>query len=85
MFMGLISRPIYDDEGNMIHDGKYGIFPFIFHQLAKKSSKNRAAGTMETKANQHITRHSIRDMRLQKVIPAIKAKWPTQFGRELFI
>ena len=53
--------------------------------MAKKSSKNRAAGTLETKANQNITRHAIRKMLLQKIIPAIKEKWPTQFGKDIWL
>ncbi|XP_021736527.1 uncharacterized protein LOC110703077 [Chenopodium quinoa] len=49
MFMGMIGKPLFDAENNMIHDGKYGPFPFVKYERAKKKSKNRDAGTLETK------------------------------------
>ncbi|XP_021719034.1 uncharacterized protein LOC110686728 [Chenopodium quinoa] len=76
MFMGLIGKPLYDTDGGLLHDGKYGIFPFTVKQLAKKSSKNRVAGTWETKAIQNVNREVIRDMLVANVIPAIISKWP---------
>ncbi|XP_021731452.1 uncharacterized protein LOC110708858 [Chenopodium quinoa] len=85
MFMGLIGRVLQDEQGRIIHDGKYGIFPFVYEQMAKKSSKNRQAGTMELKAHQHVTKDIIRDMLLNKVIPAILEKWPRQLGRNVYI
>ncbi|XP_021775477.1 uncharacterized protein LOC110739318 [Chenopodium quinoa] len=51
MFMSLIGKALYDRNGGLLHDKKYGMFPFTVKQLAKKSSKNREAGTWETKAN----------------------------------
>ncbi|XP_021724895.1 uncharacterized protein LOC110692203 [Chenopodium quinoa] len=53
MFMAMIGKPLYDLIGNMLHDGKYGIFPFTYQQMAKKKSKNRDVGTLETKAVPH--------------------------------
>ncbi|XP_021764232.1 uncharacterized protein LOC110728869 [Chenopodium quinoa] len=50
MFMETIGKPLYGINGEMLHDGKYGIFPFTVQQVAQKSSKKRARGTMETKA-----------------------------------
>lgn len=55
MFMAVISRPLYDVNGVLLHDGKFGIFPFVVHERAKKTSKNRPAGTLETKAVQNVT------------------------------
>lgn len=72
MFMGVASRPLYDDEGNMIHDGKFGIFPFVFKEIAKRSSVNRAARTLETKVVPHITEPVMRDMIINIVIPSIR-------------
>ena len=43
MFMAMIAKPQHNTNGEMIHDGKYGIFNFIYEHRAKKSSKNRAA------------------------------------------
>ncbi|CAO2841571.1 unnamed protein product [Amaranthus hypochondriacus] len=76
MFMAVIGKPLYDIHGGLIHDGKYGIFPFTVKEMAKKSSKNRAAGTLVTKALQNVNRDVIRDMLLTKVIPSIQSKWP---------
>ncbi|XP_021771693.1 uncharacterized protein LOC110735817 [Chenopodium quinoa] len=58
-------------DGGLLHDGKYGIFPFIVKELAKKSSKIRAACTLVTKALQNVNKDVIREMLLTKVIPAI--------------
>ncbi|XP_021772544.1 uncharacterized protein LOC110736587 [Chenopodium quinoa] len=85
MFMGLIGKPLYDTNGELIHDGKYGMFPFTVKQLAKKSSKNRVAGTWETKAIQNVNREVIRDMLLTNVIPAIISKWPESLAKNVVI
>ncbi|CAO2838729.1 unnamed protein product [Amaranthus hypochondriacus] len=50
MFIAVIGKPLYDIHGGLIHDGKYGIFPFTVKEMAKKSSKNRAVDTLVTKA-----------------------------------
>ncbi|XP_021746034.1 uncharacterized protein LOC110711904 [Chenopodium quinoa] len=75
MFMGLIGKPLYDTNGGLLHDGKYGMFPFTVKQLARKSSKNRVVGTWETKAIQNVNRETIRDMLVTNVIPTIISKW----------
>ncbi|XP_021726134.1 uncharacterized protein LOC110693281 [Chenopodium quinoa] len=71
MFMGMIGKPLYDRSGNMLHDGKYGMFPFTYQQRAKKKSKNRDAGVMETKVVQSVTKEEIRKMLMTNIIPAI--------------
>ncbi|XP_074300824.1 uncharacterized protein LOC141632149 [Silene latifolia] len=43
MFMAAVSRPIYDGDGNLLFDGKIGIFPFTFQDPAKRNSKNETA------------------------------------------
>ncbi|XP_057791075.1 uncharacterized protein LOC131008200 [Salvia miltiorrhiza] len=48
-------RPIFDENGNVIFDGKISIFPFIEKVPAKRRSKNTSAGTLETKPLQSIT------------------------------
>ncbi|XP_021717632.1 uncharacterized protein LOC110685409 [Chenopodium quinoa] len=55
-------KPLYDRNGELLHDGKYGIFPFTVNERAKKSSKNRAASTWETKTLQNVNREVIREM-----------------------
>ncbi|XP_021763980.1 uncharacterized protein LOC110728644 [Chenopodium quinoa] len=85
MFMGLIGKPLYDTDGGLLHDGKYGMFPFTVKQLAKKSSKNRVAGTWETKAIQNVNREVIKDMLVANVIPAIISKWPDSQPKHIVI
>lgn len=56
MFMCVVCRPIFAEDGSVIFDGKIGIFPFTEQIAAKRTSKNRPAGTLETKPIQSITR-----------------------------
>ncbi|XP_026451769.1 uncharacterized protein LOC113352116 [Papaver somniferum] len=51
MFLATVSRPRFDEFGNEIFDGKLGIFPFIAKEAAKRTSKNRPAGTLEDKTH----------------------------------
>ncbi|XP_021728124.1 uncharacterized protein LOC110695205 [Chenopodium quinoa] len=85
MFMAIIGKPLYGINGELLHDGKYGIFPFTVQDRAKKSSKNRAARTMVTRALQNVNIEVIRDMLLNKVIPAIMDKWPQSLPKNVFI
>ncbi|XP_021761306.1 uncharacterized protein LOC110726148 [Chenopodium quinoa] len=85
MFMGMIGKPLFDDEKNMIHDGKYGLFPFVKYERAKKKSKNKDAETLETKAIQSVTKECIREMLLTHVIPTFYEKWPQQLPKDIII
>ena len=55
MFMCAVTRPLILENGEVLFDGKIGIFPFTKHVPAKRKSKNRSAGTMETKPIESIT------------------------------
>ncbi|XP_074300833.1 uncharacterized protein LOC141632159 [Silene latifolia] len=85
MFMGAVARPIIPGDGEVSFDGKIGIFPFSCVVPAKRSSKNRDKGTLETRAIERITKAVIKACMIEKVIPAIKAKWPERRGRKIFI
>ncbi|XP_021753579.1 uncharacterized protein LOC110718949 [Chenopodium quinoa] len=85
MFMAAIGKPIFGPNGALIHDGKYGIFPFVYESIAKKKSKNRDAGAVEIKATQNINKEAIRAMLINNVIPSIKAKWPAHLPKDIFI
>ena len=76
MFMCAVARPRWDSHAKREFDGKIGIWPFIFQEEAKRASKNRPAGTMETKCIISINRVETTKMLVEKVIPAIKQKWP---------
>ncbi|XP_047942997.1 uncharacterized protein LOC125189809 [Salvia hispanica] len=61
------------------------IFPFTTMEPAKRNSKNRAKGTMETKPIQSVNKAITRDCIIQKIIPAIKSKWPPNVCKEILI
>ncbi|XP_074288192.1 uncharacterized protein LOC141613358 [Silene latifolia] len=51
MFMCAVARPVYGENGDLLFDGKIGVWPFIEH----------------------------------KIIPTIKAKWPANASKIIFI
>ncbi|MCH90256.1 transposase [Trifolium medium] len=86
MFLVVIARPRFDAEGNVTFDGKIGVFPFITKETAKRTSVNRAAGTLVTKPIISVTREISRKFLIEKVVPAIKEKWPRdEIGYPIFI
>uniref|UniRef100_A0A0A9CWW4 Transposase n=1 Tax=Arundo donax TaxID=35708 RepID=A0A0A9CWW4_ARUDO len=78
MFLCVTARPRFDENGVCIFDGKIGCFPLVTFERAKRSSVNRPAGTMEVKPIASITRDVIREFMIDKVLPAIRAKWPRE-------
>ncbi|VFQ67440.1 unnamed protein product [Cuscuta campestris] len=52
---------------------------------AKRSSKNRPAGTLVTKPIPFVTRDVMKRMMLNEVIPAVKAKWPDARAKRVII
>ncbi|XP_050229430.1 uncharacterized protein LOC126678579 [Mercurialis annua] len=71
-----IARPRFDGQGNEIFDGKIGIFPFVTQEPARRNSINRLAGTLETKPLTSVNRDIMRSYLIEKLLPAIKEKWP---------
>ncbi|XP_042063519.1 uncharacterized protein LOC121807370 [Salvia splendens] len=76
MFMCAVCRPLFGVNGEILFDGKIRFFPFTKQVPAKRSSKNRKAGTLETKPIESITKDVTRDCLINKILPAIIAKWP---------
>ena len=74
MFMTAVAVPWFDMGRNYTFDGKIGIFPFIFQEAAKRSSKNKQARTLETKCITSIDKLETRKMLSEQVLPAIQAK-----------
>ncbi|XP_010684477.1 uncharacterized protein LOC104899035 [Beta vulgaris subsp. vulgaris] len=86
MFTACVARPRYNSAGECTFDGKIGIFPFTYQEAAKRSSKNRCKGTMVTKVVESVNQKVTRDMLINQIIPAIKAKWPQNEGpKTIFI
>ena len=46
MFLAAVARPRFDANGNVVFDGKLGIWPFTYQEAAKRKSKHREAGTI---------------------------------------
>ena len=80
MFLCAVARPRYDTNKNAWFDGKIGIWPIRKWEPAKQSSKKRAKG-MPVWKNQCITRDVYCEYLIQKFLPAIKERWPTNNRR----
>ncbi|XP_074303338.1 uncharacterized protein LOC141637811 [Silene latifolia] len=76
MFMCAVSRPIYSAAEECLFDGKIGMFLFTNQVPAVRPNRNRPRGTLETKSNESITKHVIKECLIQQVIPTIKSVWP---------
>ncbi|XP_062211821.1 uncharacterized protein LOC133912882 isoform X1 [Phragmites australis] len=86
MFLCAVARPRMASEGNCTFDGKIGCFPMVTYEVARRSSKNRVAGTLEMKPIMSITKEVMRSFIIEKVLPAIRAKWPSEdIGKPIYI
>ena len=80
MFLCAVARPRYDMNKNTWFDGKIGIWPIRKWEPAKRSSKKCAKG-MPMWKNQSIMWDVYREYLIQKLLPAIKQKCPTNNRR----
>ncbi|XP_057808677.1 uncharacterized protein LOC131023146 [Salvia miltiorrhiza] len=85
MFLCAVCRPLFDENGNVLFDGKIGIFPFTQVIPAQRRSKNMNAVTPETKLIQSITQAVMKDCFINQLIPAIMNKWPQGASKLIFI
>ena len=85
MFLAVVAHPQFDIPSNEEFNGKIGIWPLVFKEPAKRNSKNRIAGTLETKPILSVTKDVIRSCLIEKLLPAIKEKWPHSSSRTIFI
>jgi hypothetical protein len=76
MFLAAVARPRFDYLRNSFFNGKIGIYPLVFQEPAKRSSKNRPVGTMETKPIPAITKEVTKRILIEKVFPDIRSVWP---------
>ncbi|KAI5429490.1 hypothetical protein KIW84_034179 [Lathyrus oleraceus] len=75
MFLVDITHQRFDAEDRELFSGKIGVFPLVTHEPAKRSSINRAAGTLEIKPITSVNKQVIRSYLIEKVLPAINEKW----------
>ena len=80
MFLCAVARPRYDTNKNTWFDGKIGIWPIREWEPVKQSLKKHAKG-MPVWKNQCITWDVYREYLIQKLLPAVKERWPTNNGR----
>ncbi|VFQ83711.1 unnamed protein product [Cuscuta campestris] len=85
MFLCVVGKSLFDDNGVVLWDGKIGIFHFTETVEAKRRSKNRAKGVLEVKPIKAVTKQVIKDMLINKVIPAIQEKWPRNLSKNIHI
>ncbi|VFQ94194.1 unnamed protein product [Cuscuta campestris] len=83
--MAASARPRFDEDGEVLFDGKIGIFPFIFTEPAQRNSRNRPRGTLVTKPVPIVNKDVYRSFLINKVILAIKEKWPTGSNKRVII
>ncbi|ETV71867.1 hypothetical protein H257_13000 [Aphanomyces astaci] len=84
MFLSAVARPLWDNAKSEWFDGKIGTWHFTQHVRAARSSRNRPAGTMELRPV-NVTRPVYKKMLIDNVIPAIKALWPADCSKTVFI
>ena len=70
MFLAAVARP------RPGFDGKLGLWPFVEYTEARRSSKNRPRGALVTTPSPIIDRKEIKKVILEKVLPAIRQKFP---------
>ncbi|KAF0714687.1 Aste57867_3751 [Aphanomyces stellatus] len=75
MFLAAVARPRHDTHRNCAFDGKIGMWPFVEQSIAKRTSKNRPKGSIETKPLS-VDGVVYKSMIINKVVPAIQAKFP---------
>ncbi|XP_026378713.1 uncharacterized protein LOC113273165 [Papaver somniferum] len=85
MFLAAVARPRFDEFGNEVFNGKIGIFPFVIKKAAKRTSKNRPAGTLEDKPIESVNKDVTRACLIKKLLPAIREKWPNYNGETIYI
>nr|GMD78411.1 Transposase, Tc1-like protein [Ipomoea batatas] len=70
MFLCVVAHPRLDLERNEMFDGKIGIFPFVYKEAAKRRSKNREAGTLETKPIESSLQHQEAPRNVDELVAA---------------
>lgn len=84
MFLCAVARPRRDPVSGAEFDGRIGMWPFAEEAPARRSSRNRVAGTLELRAFP-ATKETYKRMVLNDVVPAIIAKWPLWSGQSVVL
>ena len=84
MFLSAVARPRWDSHRKCNFNGKIGIWPIAEKFAAKRNSIRRPAGTLVWK-NLPMDRRLYREVLIQKVLPAIKEKFPAGAYWKIFL
>ena len=80
MFLCAVARPRFNPAGECTFDGKIGLFPFVERVRAQRASVNRPRGAPIIRSVP-VTKDRYREFLVEKVVPAIKEKWPDRERR----
>jgi hypothetical protein len=80
MFLAAVARPRWDRVKNQWFTGLIGLWPLVYTAKAKRNSKNRPAGTPETKAIESVNKEVTKRFLIEKVFPAIRESWPRRLA-----
>ncbi|CAN0479805.1 unnamed protein product [Discosporangium mesarthrocarpum] len=83
MFLAAVARPRMIPDG-VWFDGKICIWPIVDTVAAIRSSKNRKKGNMMLKPAT-VNAERYKELMIDEVIPAIKARMPTPPGHTIFV
>ncbi|CAN0085476.1 unnamed protein product, partial [Discosporangium mesarthrocarpum] len=83
MFLAAVARPRMISDG-VWFDGKIGIWPIADTVAAMRSSKNRKESAMMLKPAT-VNAERYKELMIDKVIPAIKARMPRPPGHTIFV
>ena len=79
--MGAVALARFDHLKNQWFTGNIGIFLLVYNVAVKRSSKNRPAGTMETKPIETVNKDVTKRFLIEHVFPTIQASWPRRSAR----
>ncbi|GMF48935.1 unnamed protein product [Phytophthora fragariaefolia] len=75
MVLAAVARPRHEPVTGKFFDGNLGVWAFLTHEPAKRSSRNRPAGTM-VPYPLAVNKGTYRNMLVEHVPPSIRAKIP---------
>ncbi|RHZ17512.1 hypothetical protein DYB31_012694 [Aphanomyces astaci] len=75
MFLDVVMHPQYDAGGNLVFDGKIGMWPFITKIPAARSTRNCSAGIFVTTLV-NVNAAVYQDFVVNRDLPGIKTRMP---------
>lgn len=79
MFLVVVARTRFYSQENELFSGKIRVFLLVIEEPTKRNSVDKLVGRMEIKPIVSVNKDVIRTYMIQKIIPAIKEKWPKKY------